>query len=156
MRSRRRSRRPLIVAAAMLVVGIAVGVVVGRFALTPSVVQVSGTVSVPGHQTAAVAFSYDKTAEIPGCAANPVPLCFQQYVANVTPQGTYSVSLPNGHLYSISTADSAADLKNVNGTSTCNQEIYLTLDSASSALNFDVACSLSVPLGPTLPTSSEG
>jgi len=140
----------------MLAVGLAIGVVIGRVALTPSEVQVSGTVTVPGHQTAVVAFSYDKTSQIPGCAANPVPLCFQQYVADVTSQGTYSVSLPNGHLFSVSTADSAAGLKNVNGTSTCDQEIFLTLDSASSALNFDVACSSSVPLGPTLPTSSGG
>jgi hypothetical protein len=140
----------------MLAAGVAIGVVVGRFALLPSEIQVSGTVSVPGHQTAVVAFAYDKGASIPGCSTSPVPLCFQQYVANVTSQGTYSVSLPNGHQYSIATADTAAGLKNVNGTSTCDQEIFLTLDSASSAVNFDIACSLSAPLGPALPTSSEG
>lgn len=155
MRSRKRSRRQLVVAAAMLAVGLVIGILVGRYELLPSSVQVSGTVSVPGHQTAVVGFSYDKN-NIPGCITNPVPLCFQQYVANVTSQGTYSISLPNGHQFSISTADTAASMRSVNGTSTCSQEIFLTLDSASSAVNFDVACSLAVPLGPALPTSSEG
>ena len=120
--------------------GLVLGLVIGRFALTPSQVQVSGIVSVPGHQTKVVAFSYVKSNEIPGCDKFPVPPCFQTFAANVTSQGTYSLPLPNGRLYSVSTADSPAAFKSLTANSTCQQEIFLTLDSVSSSLSFDIAC----------------
>lgn len=133
-------RRSLALFVTPLVVGLILGLLIGRFALTPSEVQVRGTVSVPGHQTRQVAFSYLDTTKIPGCNAVPVPVCFQTFVSNVTSSGAYSVTLPNGHLYSISTVDSPAALKSVNANSTCRQEMFFWLNTESSSVLFDVTC----------------
>ena len=137
----RRSRRPMIVIVGVLAVGLVVGVLVGRFALTPSTIKVSGNVSVPNHQTAQVVFAYVKNLQIPGCnLSNPVPVCFATLVANVTSQGTYSVSLPNDRLYSVSTVDAGTDIRSLTANSTCGHEIFFSLDTQSSSYSFDVAC----------------
>jgi hypothetical protein len=137
----RRSRRPLLVIAGVLAVGLVAGILIGRFALTPSVVQVSGAVSVSGHQTAQVVFAYVKNLQIPGCnTANPVPPCFATIVANVTSASTYSVALPNGHLYSIATVDAGTSVRSLTANSTCPQELFLELDTQSSHYTFGIAC----------------
>jgi len=131
----------MLVIAGVLAVGLVVGIIIGRFALTPSVVQVRGTVSVSGHQTAQVVFAYVKNLQIPGCnTASPVPPCFATVVANVTSQSTYSVALPNGHLYAVSTLDAGTSARSLTANSTCPEEIFLTLETQSSTYTFGIAC----------------
>jgi hypothetical protein len=131
----------MLVIVGVLAVGLVLGIVVGRFALTPSTVQVSGAVSVSGHQTAQVVFAYVKNTQIPGCnTATPVPLCFSTRVANVTSQGTYSLALPNDRLYTISTVDAGTNLKSLTANSTCPEEIFFSLDTQSSAYSFNILC----------------